>query len=184
MVALVTEAELETLLGQDVDTDVAMLLLNTASGVVRGTVGQELSAVTDDVVSIMGTTSVWLELPERPVTAVTAVEVDGEALTIGTDCKRFGNKLWRSTGWRTCPSEPTAVEVTYSHGWEPGDWRLEVARSMVLTLAANKLKNPGAVESEAIDDYRVRYAVTAADLPEHARNNLIEAYAGEAGYNR
>jgi len=184
MAALVTEAELETLLGTDVDTDVATLLLNTASGVVRGTVGQELSAVADDVVSIMGTTSVWLELPQRPVTEVTAVEVDGEALTIGTDCKRFGNRLWRSTGWRTCPSEPTAVEVTYSHGWEPGDWRLEVARSMVLTLAANKLKNPGAVESEAIDDYRVRYAVTAADLPEHARNHLIEAYAGEAGYNR
>jgi hypothetical protein len=61
---------------------------------------------------------------------------------------------------------------------------LETARSMVLTLAANKVKNPGAVESEAVDDYRVRYAVTATDLPEHARANLIEAYASEAGHDR
>lgn len=184
MAALVTEVELETLLGESLAADVAALLLNTASGVVRGTVEQELSAVEGDVVSIMGTTSVWLELPERPVTEVTSVELDGEALTSGTDFKVFGDKLWRATGWRACPSEPTAVEVTYSHGWAVGDWHLEVARSMVLTLAANKVKNPGAVESEAIDDYRVRYAVTAADLPEHARNNLIEAYAGKAGYNR
>lgn len=184
MAALVTKAELETLTGQTVSDAVADLLLNTASGVVRGVVGQELSAVVDDVLSVMGPASVWLDLPQRPVTAVTAVEVDGEALTSGTDYKRFGNRLWRAGGWRTCPSEPTAVEVTYSHGWAAGDWRLETARSMVLTLAANKLKNPASVESEAIDDYRVRYAVTAADLPEHARDNLLAAYSGEAGYNR
>jgi len=181
MAALVTKTELETLTGQTVTDAVATLLLNTASGVVRGVVGQELSAVEDDVLAIMGTSSVWLTLPERPVTEVTGVEVDGEAVT---DYKRFGARLWRAGGWRTCPSEPTAVEVTYSHGWTAGDWRLETARSMVLTLAANKLKNPASVESEAIDDYRVRYAVTATDLPEHARDNLLEAYSGEAGYNR
>jgi hypothetical protein len=184
MASLVTQTELETLLGETLDADVAALLLNTASGVVRGVVGQELSAVTDDVLSIMGTTSVWLLLPQRPVTAVTAVELDGDALTSGTDYKRFGSRLWRAGGWRTCPSEPTAVQVTYSHGYAAGDWRLETARSMVLTLAANKVKNPGAVESEAVDDYRVRYAVTATDLPEHARANLIEAYASEAGHDR
>jgi hypothetical protein len=184
MASLVTQTELETLLGETLDADVAALLLNTASGVVRGVVGQELSAVTDDVLSIMGTTSVWLLLPQRPVTAVAAVELDGAALTSGTDYKRFGSRLWRAGGWRTCPSEPTAVQVTYSHGYAAGDWRLETARSMVLTLAANKVKNPGAVESEAVDDYRVRYAVTATDLPEHARANLIEAYASEAGHDR
>lgn len=175
---LVTQEELETLTGQTLSTEVATLVLNTASGVVRGAVGQELSAVAADTLTIMGTTSVWLELPERPVTAVTSVAVDGEALD---DYKRFGDRLWRAWGWRSCPSVPTAVEVVYDHGWAAGDWHLEVARSMVLTLAANKIANPNSVESESVDDYRVRYAVTAADLPEHARNNLLDAYAGKAG---
>lgn len=180
---LVTEAELELLLGETLASDAAALLLNTASGVVRGVVGQELSEVADDEITIMGTTSFELYLPQRPVTEVSAVELDGEALTTD-DYKVIGDRLWRRGGWRTCPSEPSAVTVTYTHGWAAGDWRLEPARSMVFTLAANKLNNPTAVESEAIDDYRVRYAVTAADLPEYAAASLRETYAGMAGHDR
>lgn len=180
MAALATEAELELLTGQDIASDKAALLLNTASGVVRGVVGQTLSEVADDELVIMGTTSVWLQLPESPVTAVASVAVDGEALS-SDDYKRFGDRLWRAGGWRSCPSEPSTVEVTYTHGWAAGDWRLETARSMVLTLAANKLANPSAAVSESIDDWRVRYAVTAEDLPDAARANLLDAYAGKAG---
>ncbi|GAB3656487.1 hypothetical protein [Glycomyces tarimensis] len=178
---LVTEAELEELTGQTISESKATLLLNTASGVVRNAVRQHLTEVIDDVVTIMGTTSFWLDLPERPVTAVTRVAIDGDELTAGTDYKRVGNKLWRRGGWRACPSEPSEIEVTYTHGWPTGDWRLETARSMVMTLAANKLENILGAVSESIDDYRVRYAVTAEDLPEHARANLVDAYAGEAG---
>jgi hypothetical protein len=181
MAALATEAELELLTGQDIASDKAALLLNTASGVVRGVVGQTLSLVVDDALTIMGTTSVWLKLPESPVTAVASVAVDGEALVSGDDYKRFGDRLWRATGWRSCPSVPTAVDVVYTHGWTDADWHLETARSMVLTLAANKLANPSAAVSESIDDWRVRYAVTAEDLPDSARANLLDAYAGKAG---
>src|SRR5690606_22691726 len=103
---LATPDDLWTLLGETVETlpyQKAVLLIEIATGEVQAAAGQRLVQIVDDQLEIMGTTDSWLNLPQRPVTAVANVMVDGQPVT---DWKRFGARLWRSCGWAPCAYEP------------------------------------------------------------------------------
>lgn len=156
----------------------ATLVLSCATAVVQAAAGgQRIVEVVSTAAPIMGTSDSWLDLPQVPVTAVGAVTMDGVVLVLGTDYKVFGNRLWGRRGWQSnlgwpwssqpgvnfntwVGPEPSAVTVTYTHGYAPGAQELELARAATLTLAKAAYVNPGGVVSEAIDDYRV--AFTAA----------------------
>ncbi len=165
---LITEAELEAYLQTTIDTPLATLAIELATGVVQAAAGQRLVQVVDDTVTLTvdGVDGgVWLELPEGPVTAVGAVLVGATVVTDTTaDLPR--GRLYRALGWR--PSNlyprdaPSTVAVTYTHGYAPGDQRLQLARGWVLTLAAGAVDNPSGAAREQIDDYSVQYAATAA----------------------
>lgn len=172
----------------DLNSTTATLLLETATAVVQeATGGQRLVQVVGDVMPIMGTTDSWLPLPQLPVTAVTAVTLDGTALTVGTGTNQyqvFGNRLWRSQGWQTqygypywdsfgqgepwwsfAPpnfawpaQQPSLAVVTCTHGYAAGAQQLQLARSAVLSLASSAYSNPSGVSSESIDDYSVSFA--------------------------
>ena len=92
---LATAADLRALLDED-DTSLpdpkAELLLQLATGAVQAAAGQQLVASTGDTVQLMGDTDAWFTLPQRPVTAVASVTVDGATVT---DYKRFGDRLGR-----------------------------------------------------------------------------------------
>ncbi len=166
--ALVTTAELEQFLQRPVGsipTGTGVLLIAAATSVVETAIRQSLLQATSDVV-LMGTPEQWLDLPQRPVTGVASVAIDGTALS---DWTRFGSRLWRPGGWqrlgmyeiRTVTLEwltgrfvrqPSQVAITYTHGYAAGDQQLEFARSAVLMLAGVALANPTLEHSVAIDD--------------------------------
>lgn len=184
---LATTADLRDLLGEDTTTlpdAQAALLLQMATAEVQAAAGQLLVLVSGDVADIMGTTESWLVLPQRPVTDVATVELDGEPVT---DWKRFGSRLFRSSGWSAYVHEPSQVTVTYSHGYAPDDPGLELARSLALTLAAALFRNPdGLTAGVSVDDYREQMVQSTADsganrLPKASRDLLRRTYGVRAG---
>lgn len=166
----------------------ATLLLETATGVVQGITLQRIVQATSTV-QVMGVTDSWLDLPERPVTAVSGVELDGAVVTVGTDpdeYKRVGSRLWRGNGWAMYVDTPSVVEVVYTHGYAAGAQDLQYARQIVLMLAAQGYSNPTGVTGFSIDDYREQYAqsVSAGAVPDDVRRELRRRYGRRGGLVR
>jgi len=166
---LATPSELAAFLQQDVDTASATLALEVATGLVQAACGQRLVEVTETVTLDVDRLDAgpWLNLPQRPVTAVGAVVVGASTVTDHT-VQLSRARLYRPDGWRSASlpswSAPSTVTVTYTHGYPDGDQRLQLARSAVLALAAVAYGNPSGATSEQIDDYAVRYEAAAAKL--------------------
>jgi len=164
---LATTADLALLMQQELDTPTATLLLAAATATVQAACRQRLVAVADAELSLLGTTSSWLDLPERPVTAVTTVVLDGVTLTAGTSAKSyrlFGDRLWRTCGWAECAGRPSSVQVTVSHGYADAAQDLELAKAATLSLARGAYSNPAGVAREQIDDYAVAYEAAASQM--------------------
>ena len=151
--------------------------------------GQRIVEVVGDTATLVGTTDSWLDLPQRPVSAVTSVTLDGSAVAEGTTTgtyRRFGSRLWRDCGWATCYTEPSTVVVVYTHGYATGSQELQLARSAVLSLARGAYSNPTGISREAIDDYSVAYEVASAamDASPHLKAALRRQYGRRAGLVR
>lgn len=180
---LALPADLQAMPGlEGLAVETATILLEVATGIVQGEVGQILVEVVGDEVGILGTTDSWLALPERPVTEVTSVELDGDLIT---DYQVYGSRLWRTDGWAATSYEPSKVTVTYDHGYPEGDRGLELARSAVLVLAAGSAAGSGVLR-ESIDDYRVAYQemATRMEAAPHMRKALRRRYGRGAGLVR
>lgn len=171
---LVTVPELVSVLQVDsVDTYTATLAIEIATGAVQAAAGQRIVQVIDDEVDIdldHLDCSPYLSLPEGPVTAVTSASVGATVVTDYTTQLSRG-RLWRSMGWRsaTLPywNAPSTVTVVYTHGYPVGHQKLQLARGVVFELAKtgyNTAAGGGAIVSEQIDDYAVRYAEMAASI--------------------
>lgn len=164
----------------DLNPTTATLLLECATAAVQTAAGgQRIVQVVGDTCSILSTSDSWLDLPQIPVTAVTSVVLDGVTLTVNTDYKVFGNRLWRAQGWQnnlgwtwgwdwpatwppippaTYPvQEPSLSAITYTHGYASGAQELQVGRSVVLALAREAFVNPTGAASESLDDYSVSF---------------------------
>ena len=183
---LATTQDLDDLLGESVPLATATLLIELATAAVQEAAGQRLVAVAADVADLMGTTERWLKLPERPVTDVTSVTIDGEAVT---DFKRFGARLWREKCWSDAAYEPSEVQVTYDHGWAADDQSLGLARSITLMLAAQSYADPdGSSGGMSIDDYQEQRSRTSESLLNHIpvriQRSLRRAYGGGGGLVR
>lgn len=99
------------------DPDVVDALLARASAAFRGATRQHISRVVDDTVTLDADGSWALLLPERPVTSVASVVVDGVTLTEGTDYEwSAAGVLKRLGSW---PAKYRSVVVTYTHGYDP-----------------------------------------------------------------
>ena len=207
---LATSADLNALLQTTVDSTLATLLLECATGVVQDACGgQRIIQAVGDVEPVIGTTDNWLDLPQIPVTAVTSVVQDGTTLTVNTDYKVFGNRLWRKFGWQTNygwpydgaysywggyppPSiisgypyqEPSGIVVTYTHGIPSGDQRLQFARAVTLSLAATTLANPDGAQSVRIDDYSASFTAMQNMLTDAMRRRLRKTYGRRAALVR
>lgn len=159
------------------------MLVEIGTAVVQAEVGQRLVAVTDDSVTLLGTTDSWLDLPERPVTAVSSVAVDGTAVG---DYRLFGARLWRSCGWAPSPLEPSTVTVEYTHGYASDAQELQLARGAVLAVVRDWAANPTAATSLRIDDYAETYSAVTARLETttHLRAALRRQYGRRGGLVR
>ena len=154
----------------DVDLYKATRLVEIATAVVQAACGrppQRLVRVLGDTATLIGGTGQWLELPQRPVTAVASVSLDGTALSAGTATGTYrfrGGQLWRREGWTACPYEPSEVIAVYDHGYEDSAQDLELAAAAVLGICQGAYGNPTGLKAETIDDYSATYAVLSAQL--------------------
>lgn len=178
---LATVADLRTLLGEDATglTDIeAGLMLELATGAVQAAAGQDILQATETI-TLAGTTESWLSLPQRPVTAVSSVSLDGDTVT---DYKRFGDRLWRKDGWADSPYEPSEVAVAYTHGLASSDQRIQLARSATLAIAAQMFSNPNGATGFSIDDYREQYSQsTNSDIAGLVPDRLQKALRRQYG---
>lgn len=126
---LAAPADLAARLGT-AETDERMLAaLRSASARFRAAVRHPVALVTDDVITLDGNGAASLLLPAAPVTRVSRVLVRGQAV-VDYQWSASG-MLRREAGW---PDELGAVEVTYSHGYDPVP--AEIAHAVLDTAEA------------------------------------------------
>lgn len=165
--------------GGDVDQLVVAFAISAASDVVRGYLNQTISLVANDVVTLAGTGSRALILPELPVVSLNAIYSVGSSASALVPAADYREE--RGIVWRLSPTEVDDGEVLtsvwtyglnfvvdYTHGWAtiPADIKLVTAR-LAMAIAADSTVVSG-IRQEAIQDYSYTRAnaseSTAAEL--------------------
>ncbi|MFC4494070.1 hypothetical protein ACFPA8_07980 [Streptomyces ovatisporus] len=166
--------------------------LDTASATVREAAGCPISETTDTVV-LEGGRDLRLPLPGPPVSTVSAVLVDGVAVS---DWTLRSGALLRDAGWQS-GCTPPEVTVTYTHGLPtvPADIVDLVCRLAAKSLVGLRTSPEDAglaappLVSERIGDYSAVYSYntplhTEAELPDYLRGRLRARFGGGAGVVR
>lgn len=189
----------------DAEETAALVLLEIATAEIQAELGQQITE-TVHTASIPGTWSRDLELPQRPVTAVTGVALDGVALASdgwawnGRQTLRRGTSLVAGeadlddgdlddmgstgiAGWHWGGPGAT-VAVTYTAGYVnvPAD-----LKGLCLQVAMRTMSNPTGIRSEQLGAYQVTYTVPGtgqvfgALLTDTERATLRRRYGRTAG---
>lgn len=156
MTAFVDVAEYVDYFDLGEDQANAALDVEAACDHIRDYLCQQIDAVANDVVTLQGTGTRALTLPELPVTAVASVTLDGDAITDYT-VDDYGI-LWRDDpGW--WPRGDNYI-VTYSHGYAPAN-----IPAILKVVAFQLARRAGTsdVRQESIADYSVTYASNGTD---------------------
>lgn len=174
MVQYATDVELAGKLQKDLDTYSANQVLTLASALFSREADTWFEPTTVTYTTL-GTLYPSIRLPFRPISAVTAVRINGVTVTGWTLVKRT---LWRpggfGSGW-VIPPDKVEIDLTHGEATAPDDVKAEV-----LDVAAQAYDIPvGAVVSESIDDYAVKYATTGGGLQLTASaRDLARMYRG------
>lgn len=174
--SLATPADLATYLQRDpfagAELTSAQLALDIASAVVVDRTGQTFAAVADDTITLDTYPGEDVRLPQRPVTAVSAVTTRDRGATatttrtLNTDFEHRGDRLrWVGLG----ASWPYEVTVTYSHGYAtiPDD-----VKGATLAVAAEIFDNPEGLSRSALDDDTTQHE-WAEDSPAEKMLKLV-----------
>ena len=162
----------------------ATRLLAIASAMVRRYTRQDLTTVAGDIITLPGTWGHTIMLPQRPVTAVTSVVINGatpafaswkllyDELFIGTGSFQpdYGSSLWGGpsglwgpAGSMTGPQATGAswqgpqvgVTITYDHGYAATP---DDITNEVAGMAALQMSSPVGINNEQVGGYKVAYA--------------------------
>lgn len=187
MTALATLLELENHLGRpfadEAEVKKATSVLDTVSGMARRYCRQTFDYVEDDTIILLGTWDPELRLPQRPVTAVGPIAIDGTTLTADVGYVWLGDHRILRGPRLTGDSDPlpadmrhwggptAQIEVSYSHGYETLPPEL---KGIVLDIAARAITSPAGVVQESVGSYSVTYGRTGsgADLTPGDRARL------------
>jgi hypothetical protein len=161
----VSVADLSDYLGRDVTADNgAALAVGAACDIVRDVTEQDFNAGTSTI-SLDGTGTDVLVLPQRPALTVGSVTVNGGTVT---DYQLDGarNLLLRgSAGSLPRPQWPRGrqnVRVTYAHGY--ADAAMPQSIVQVALSIASRLVVQGVAQTETIGDVTINYGMAATDL--------------------
>jgi hypothetical protein len=165
----IDQQDLTDYLGRDVTTDDgALAAVDAACDMCRTLSEQTFNAVVADTITLDGTGTDALLLPERPVSAAGTVTVNGGTVT---DYVLGGNGIlfrrgtvtsdwcWPGLNW---PYGRQNICVTYNHGYAAVDLPRDVR--MVALSIASRLVVQGVAKSESQGDLSVTYATAASDL--------------------
>lgn len=165
---LATLADIVQRLGRDLTAAEAIrveALSRDASASVRNYMRQDISAATSTVrLRVRGTK---VRLPQRPVTAVTTVaNVNGGPIMFsaweGFDTITISSNLLDTFAWEPFRYGIAAVDVTYTHGWDPvPDDIVGVVCSIVLRALGREPVDAG-ITSESIAGYSYQLGSAAA----------------------
>lgn len=169
----ISTTDLSDYLGRDVTSDDgALIAVDSACAMVRTLTEQDYTETTE-AISLDGSGTDLIFLPQRPVTNVGTVTVNGEEITdyaytengklIRTSEEEptwstWGQSYQPSSFW---PQGRQNIEVSYTHGYAgtvPSDVR------MVALSIAHRLVTQGGAISEQVGDVRKTYAVSSTDL--------------------
>lgn len=182
--------------------DVAARAITDASALVRAVARQDFDAVTGDQVTLPGGGR-EITLPQRPVTAVTAVvelaEVGDQEYpaTEGTHYRRVDDRLIKPRPPRLQPGMVPAQSVTWSRPWACGLWApwVKVTYShgyatpppwlttIVLDAAVVYATNPQGLRSETVGAESWTWATESLQAPT-ALLDTIKARLAAAGARR
>jgi hypothetical protein len=161
----ISQQDLSDYLGRDVTADAgALAVVDAACDVCRDVAEQSFNRVIGGTVTLDGSGTDALLLPELPVSRAGTVLVNGTAVTDYT-LNGNGILLRGSAGSDPRPVWPSGrqnVTVTYDHGYADADIPRSV-RMVALSLAA-RLIVQGVAKSETIGETSISYAVAASDL--------------------
>lgn len=148
----------------DADVPRVDMAIKLAAAYVQRMSGQTITAVADDEAVFDGTGNHILFMPQRPVTNVSEVTVDGDEWIVGTDydwSERRGTI--HALGRRRWPVGLRNVAVTYSHGYVELPVDLQ---ALVYGLARRAIDNPSgtAIRSETLGSYSVAYEILVGGL--------------------
>lgn len=172
MVMYATPSDLASYLQKDLDTATATLVLTLASAEFTKS-SRTVFAATTATYTTTGRPATTLTLPFRPVTAVSAIRING--VTLAVDYTLVGSTLYRAAGFGQywLPPDSLEVDLTYGYTTVPDD-----VRAAVLESAAAAYENPSGVRQETIDDYSVSYSSsTGVRLSDYAAE-LARDYRG------
>lgn len=132
-----------------------------ATELIRDYCRQDITAATGITMDREAPDGPWFDLPQRPVTGVTSVAVNGQTVT---DFSQIGDRLYRVYGWRW-PSVDTipplaiyglksTVHVVYDAGYPevPG-----VIHATCVRMVLRAMDNPTGLDQAGIDDYTPRF---------------------------
>lgn len=117
MAQFATVRDLSDFLGRRIQPDQesrARMLLELSSAAIQSETRQVLEFVADDEIDLYPGWEAVIELPQRPVVAVTEITF-GE--TVVTDWRTARGLLYRTVG--TWGGFTGPLHVVYSHGWRP-----------------------------------------------------------------
>lgn len=141
-----------------------------ACGLVTGYTGQGIESTTYTHTLLINSDQT-IRLPQRPVTAVTSVTIDGTVLTSGTDYDWDGLSYMIALDGYTPADDVFTASVVYVAGYAsvPAD-----VKAATLSVGAALYNGAPGVTSESIDDYRVSYETSrgAGGLNEYERSIL------------
>lgn len=167
---------------------VAFLLVDASARVRRYCQGQQFTkSTTTERLQVRNGRVV---LPQRPVLAVTSVQVLGSAVSTtfiweGLDSLAVGANTFGSFGWEPFRFGLTVVDVTYEHGYDPiPDDIIGVVCSIVLRSLGQSPTATG-VTSETLGGYSYTTGTIGAAgpfglLPDE--RETLDAYRREAGF--
>lgn len=192
--AFASPNDLATWLGIDLTSEEAEradALLTDASNIIREEVKRgDLGLVTDETITMNGTTDESILLPSTPVVSVSAVTIDGAPLVEGSDWYLDGNMIVRlpatsvilnGIDGATFPaitpgfgSPRQTLQITYTHGYPeiPGK-----VKTICLGMVVRVWINPGSVARESVGDTSTvydnnRFSPTGMQLTDDERRAL------------
>lgn len=162
----------------------AQAFLDDATAFLQAEIGQLITAGTATYTTRHRGDSP-LHLPQQPVTAVTAVEIDGTALT-SDEYDLVDQELHLPPRWSSGefgeyrPYMDVTVAFTYGYTTVPAElkaWCIVLASQQMTAAAGGSLGIPG-VRSESIDDYSVTYVTDGSTmtLPREILDRLRARY--------
>lgn len=148
--ALFTLDDFAAYLRAELDTTTATVVRTMATGLITGYTGQFIEA--DTYTHLLPIKARQIRVPQRPVTEITSVTIDGVTQVADTDWKwdGIGDVIWLESS----PDEDQAT-VVYDAGYAtvPDD-----VAAVALSIAGRLYTQTPGLVAESIDDYRAQYA--------------------------